>query len=156
MFSQAVNMYRDAYSENKHEPKAATECFHRPGVGRKGELWDDDANSDCEVSKELSTIRDDPAERALYRELFAVKGTAVNQCHSRETPGTYSIRPTIRNGQDMARGSCPACSVPMTDGTNLEGKSVDCPTCQTRKDALPGSDGARYPPFLPDHRRKCA
>lgn len=68
--SRTVNLYRDDHAEKTHEPKAATASLHRPGINEKGELWDDDANREWDVSKDLARMRGEPAEHSQLRELF--------------------------------------------------------------------------------------
>ncbi|MCA9208135.1 MAG: helix-turn-helix domain-containing protein [Planctomycetales bacterium] len=71
MKTRTANLVRDYWSEQRHEPKAASERFKTPGVGKSGKLWDDDANRDWDVSSTFGSMRGEPSEEASCRELLA-------------------------------------------------------------------------------------
>jgi RNA polymerase sigma factor (sigma-70 family) len=70
MVSRTANLLRDDRSERRHEPKAASDQFQTPGIGKLGNLRDD-ANRDWDVSPTFSRMRDEPSEQVSYEEMRA-------------------------------------------------------------------------------------
>jgi len=70
MKTRTANLVRDYRSEQRHEPKAASDQLKTPGIGKSGRLWDDDANRDWDVSTTFGSMRDEPSEEASYLELL--------------------------------------------------------------------------------------